>query len=156
MRTKFISNKEKQYEIIDRCDSCFVSMVDNEQKPYLIPMNFGREDDIIYLHCAPEGKKVDIIKEKPSLCLGFTTDHSLTHQHEKVACSYFMRYRSVIAHGKAEQIEDADEKIRILNIVMRKYTQKGNFEYSEPAIKNVQIYKVKMTEITAKTMGYND
>jgi nitroimidazol reductase NimA-like FMN-containing flavoprotein (pyridoxamine 5'-phosphate oxidase superfamily) len=155
MRTKFIKEEKQVFEIIDRCDTCFISMVDENNLPYLIPMNFGRDGDIIFLHSAPEGKKIEIINKNPELCIGFSTDHALVHQDKEVACSYFMQFRSVIAYGKAEQINDDDEKIRILNVVMKKYTGKGDFSYNSPAVKNVRIYKVKMREYSAKTMGYN-
>ena len=155
MRTKITKDEKQIFEIIDRCDSCFISMVDEDRLPYLIPMNFGREKNIIYIHSAPEGKKIDIINKNPNLCIGFTTDHSLTHQDKEVACSYFMRFRSVITYGKAEQITDNNEKIRILNIFMKKYTGEDNFSYNSPSIKNVQVYKVEMHKSTAKTMGYN-
>ena len=62
---------------------------------------------------------------------------------------------SVITYGEAEQVTDNDEKTRILNVFMKKYTGKEDFAYNLPSIKNVQVYKVKMRESTAKTMGYN-
>jgi uncharacterized protein len=155
MRTKFITDEKQIFEIIDRCDSCFISMVDGKNRPYLIPMNFGREEDILYIHSAPEGKKIDIINKNPNLCIGFTTDHSLTHQDKDVACSYFMRFRSVITYGEAKDVIDNDEKTRILNIIMKKYTGQDDFSYNLPSIKNVQVYKIKMRNSTAKTMGYD-
>jgi hypothetical protein len=64
-----------------------------------------------------------------------------------------MKYRSVLAFGKVEFIEDIEEKIKCLNIIMQHYA--GNdFHYNMPALKNVKVYKIKINKITGKEFGY--
>lgn len=53
MKTVIIENKEQVEEIISRCDICFVGITDLEGNPYVIPMNFGYQDGVIYLHSGP-------------------------------------------------------------------------------------------------------
>ena len=144
---------ENAKQVIDKCEACFVGMTDLENKPYVLPFNFGYEDQTIYLHSGPGGKKLDVLKNNPHVCISFSTDHELFHRHEPVACSYGMRYRSVLAFGKVEFIEDFDEKVRILNIIMRKYTGK-EFDYNAPAVNNVVIFKVKPEKIETKISNY--
>lgn len=139
-------------QIIDKCDSCFLAMVDQEGKPYLLPFNFGYEDDTIYLHSDPKGKKIDILKNNPDVCVAFSTDHKLFFRHETVACSYGMDYRSVLAYGKVIFIDDYDEKMKVLNIIMRKYTDK-EFSFNAPAVNNVAVYKVEISKIEGKVSG---
>ncbi len=153
MATNMINNPEKIREIIDKCDTCYVGMVDTEGKPYVLPFNFGYEDGRIYLHMAPSGKKNDILPQNPDVCVAFSTDHELFHRHETVACSYGMKYRSVLAYGKAVKIEDYDEKVRIMNVTMQKYTGK-DFSYNPPAINNVTIYTIEVAKIEGKLSGY--
>ena len=105
MRARVISEKKELVDILQRCQYCHLAMVDLEGKPYVIPMNFGFKDDMIYLHGAQHGKKIDIMKEHPEVCINFTTDHILRYQNEEVACSWSMKYRSVLCYGKAEFIE---------------------------------------------------
>ncbi len=140
-------------EVIDKCDCCFVAMVDQDNKPYVLPFNFGFENNTIYLHSAPMGKKIDILKTNPTVCVSFSTDHKLFHRHDNVACSYGMRYRSVLAQGKVVFVEDYDQKVEILNIIMRKYTGK-DFAYNAPSVNNVCIYKVEIDEIETKISNY--
>ncbi len=153
MQPKTISDKSKIKAIIDKCDVCYLGMVDTDNKPYVLPFNFGYKDEVIYLHSARDGKKMDILNQNPDVCVTFSTDHKLFHRHEQVACSYGMRYRSVLAYGKVVFIDDFDQKKEVLNIIMRKYTGK-NFDYNPPAVNNVAIYKVEINKIEGRELGY--
>ena len=153
MAINMISNPEKIRGIIDKCEVCYVGMVDPEGKPYVLPFNFGYEDGSIYLHMAQQGKKMDVLRNNPHVCVAFSTDHKLFHRNEGVACSYGMHYRSVLAYGKAVFIEDYDEKVRIMNVTMEKYTGK-KFSYNAPAINNVAVYHIEVSKIEGKLSGY--
>ncbi len=152
MRSRMTYDKHEIKEIIDKCDACFLAMVDPEGKPYVLPFNFGYENDTLYLHSDQKGKKMDVLKNNPNVCVAFSTDHKLFFRHETVACSYGMDYRSVLAYGKVVFIEDYDEKVRVLNIIMRKYAGK-EFRYNTPAVNNVAVYKVEITKIEGKVSG---
>jgi nitroimidazol reductase NimA-like FMN-containing flavoprotein (pyridoxamine 5'-phosphate oxidase superfamily) len=145
-------DKKEIQDIIDKCDTCFIGMVDPEGKPYVLPMNFGYEDGVIYLHSAKTGRKIDIMKDNPEVCIAFSTDHNIFFRNETVACSYGMDYRSVLAYGKVVFVDDYEEKARILNVIMRKYTGK-DFSYNAPAVNNVEIYKVEPEKIEGKVSG---
>src|SRR3989339_641446 len=80
--------------ILKKCKICRVGMVDVDT-PYVLAMNFGYEDQTLWLHCAKEGKKVDILKHNNKVCIEFDTDHKLFARHEQVACSWRFAYRSV-------------------------------------------------------------
>ena len=123
-------------------------MVDGD-KPYVIPMNFGYKDKTIYFHGAPEGQKIDVLHKNNNVCITFDIDHKLRYRDEHVACSWSMRFRSVVLSGKAIFIEDYNEKIDCLNIIMENYSDK-KFNYNSPAVKNVKIWKVEINEITGK------
>ncbi len=153
MQSKIIQSKEEMYAIIDKCDVCNVAMTDLDGKPYLLPFNFGRKDNSIYLHSGPEGKKLSILKTNPSVCIAFSNSYSLYNQHESVACSYGMMFRSVLVFGEVEFINAYQNKIDILNIVMNQYVKK-DFSYSEPAVNNVIIMKVEIIKMTGKKRGY--
>jgi len=121
--------------------------------PYVIPMNFGYKDDIIYMHGAQQGKKIDILKQHPAVCINFTTDQELRYQDEKVACSWSMKYRSVLCYGKVEFITAPDEKIAAMHLVMAQFTD-GEFNFNLPAIRDVNVWKIKITKYEGRTYGY--
>ena len=153
MKNRVIQLKEEIERIIQQCDVCNLAMVDLENKPYVIPMNFGYEQDAIYLHSAQTGRKMDILAKNRQVSLSFSTDHELRWQSEKVACSYSMKYRSVLASGRVEFIEDPDEKVSALNIIMKNYTDR-EFTYNDPAIREVAVFKVVVEKLEGRAYGY--
>lgn len=154
MKSREITLQPLIDEIISKCIFCSVAMTDKNGEPYLIPMNFGYESGIIYLHSAPEGKKVDLLKSNSRVCINFSSDLELRHQHPEVACSYSMKYRSVLAWGNVEFIYDHTEKRRILDLIMKQYTNRSGFRYNDPAVKNVLIYKIVADRMTCRVYGY--
>lgn len=152
MKTVVLDEQEKVEEIISRCDICYVGMVDSENNPYVIPMNFGYQDGVIYLHSGPTGHSIDILNHNNNVCITFSIDHELVFQHPQVACSYRMKAKSVICRGKVHFIENLEDKRNALNIIMKQYSDK-TFEYSDPAVKNVKIWEIPIDSISAKEYG---
>lgn len=152
MKTLIHTEKEQIEAIIRSCKVCFVGMADTDGTPYVIPMNFGYRDGVIYLHSAQEGRSISILECNPKVCITFSTDHDLVYQHPEVACSYSTRSKSVIASGEVRFEEDFDRKTEALDIIMKQYTDK-EFKYSDPAVKNVKIWVVDAQEITCKEFG---
>lgn len=153
MRSRVLDHKPELVRIIDKCQICHIAMVDLEGKPYVLPFNFGYENEVFYLHSAPAGKKIEIFKKNPDLCISLSTDYLLRSQNEDVACSYAWKYRSVLAYGKVEFIEDRDEKIKAFNILMKNYTDR-DFNYSDPAVRDVCVYKVVVEKMEGRAYGY--
>jgi nitroimidazol reductase NimA-like FMN-containing flavoprotein (pyridoxamine 5'-phosphate oxidase superfamily) len=153
MKNRPIIFKPELEAIIRKCQTCCIAMVDPEGKPYVIPMNFGFADGHVYFHGSAKGKKVDVLKNKADVCIAFSTDHELRYVTEEVACSWSMRYRSVLVYGKAEFVENPEEKIDILNIIMAHYAER-KFEYNAPSIKEVMVFKVRIDKIDGRLYGY--
>jgi len=153
MRHRPLNGKSEILDVIGRCQVCHVAMVDQEGDPYLVPMNFGFSDDIIYLHSAQEGKKIDCLKHHPYVCINFTIDHVLRYQNENVACSWSMKYRSVNCYGTVEFLEDPEEKRMALDIIMKQYTDR-QFSYNPPSIREVRCWKIKVSRFDGRAYGY--
>lgn len=152
MVTINIQEREFIEKTIKACKECFVGMIDTEGLPYVIPMNFGFKDDVVYLHSGLEGNAVRSLTANPNICITFCTESEITHQNEEVACSYRVKGSSVICRGQVEFIEDFDQKVEVLNILMEQYTNRP-FKYSDPAVRNVKIWKVEVTSISGKIFG---
>ncbi len=153
MKNRALDNPRDLIDIIEKCDVCYVSMVDNENKPYVIPMNFGFANNTILLHGAKQGKKIDILKNNPNVCIVFSTDHQLRWQNEEVACSWSMKYRSVLAFGQVEFIDDNKEKEILLHQFMKSYSPK-NFKFSKPSLEEVQLIKVPVDKMEGRAYGF--
>lgn len=154
MKVRAIESLATKEEVINKCEVCNIAMVDLENMPYVLPFNFAYKDQVLYLHSAPEGRKIDVLNSNNRVCVSFSADHKLYHQNENVACSYSMRYKSVLLYGEVLFIEDLDKKEEILNLIMEKYTSRGDFNYSLPALKNVKIMKIPVDRLDGRAFGY--
>lgn len=153
MRRREITSESELFEIIGRCQWCHMGMADTNANPYVVPMNFGFRDRTVYLHGARHGKKISFLTANPRVCLNFSTDHLLRYQNENVACSWSMKYRSVIVYGNAEFIEDVDEKTAALEIIMSQYTA-NSFKFNPPSLREVNVWKVRIETIEGRSFGY--
>jgi len=154
MKSRSDVSKSEIEQIINSCIVCHVSMIDNEGLPYVLPFNFAFKDERLYIHCAPEGKKIEAWTNNPKVCVAFSNDYQMRIQNEEVACSYSMRYRSVLIHGEVSPIVDYDQKIAVLNLVMEKYSGKSDFCYSKPAVDNVKVFEVMINKLEGRIYGY--
>jgi nitroimidazol reductase NimA-like FMN-containing flavoprotein (pyridoxamine 5'-phosphate oxidase superfamily) len=154
MRTSFITDKNEIEAVIHKCDVCFVGMIEKDGSPYVIPMNFGYVDGDIILHSGPHGKHLELVENDSRVCVTFSSGHRLVYQHPDVACSYSMTSKSVLCKGNVSFVEDIDEKEQLMNVLMHNYT-KREFKYSQPALRNVKVWKVNVTEMTCKSFGQN-
>lgn len=154
MKSRSDLTKSDIDSIINGSEVCHVSMIDNDGLPYVLPFNFGYREGKLYIHSGADGKKIEIWKQNPTVCVAFSNGYQMRIQNESVACSYSMRYRSVLIHGKIQQIDEVDEKKRVLNIIMAKYTGKEDFEYSIPAISNVKVFEIVYEKTEGRSYGY--
>jgi nitroimidazol reductase NimA-like FMN-containing flavoprotein (pyridoxamine 5'-phosphate oxidase superfamily) len=51
--------------IIEEAPVCRIGLADGGM-PYIVPMNFGLGENCLYLHCATEGRKLDILRKNGS------------------------------------------------------------------------------------------
>ena len=59
---KEITDRKQINSILDEAVVLHLALVDGEW-PYLVPVNFGYRDKAIYIHCAREGKKLDLARK---------------------------------------------------------------------------------------------
>jgi nitroimidazol reductase NimA-like FMN-containing flavoprotein (pyridoxamine 5'-phosphate oxidase superfamily) len=148
---KEITVKTDIEEIIDKAEFCSLAMCDGE-KPFAVPMNFGYENGKVYFHSAREGKKIEILKKNSAVCIHWAADTELSGKEEP--CSWTMKFRSVIAEGTASFVSDSAEKTKALNLIMKKYSGRGDFEFPANALNSVEIIRIDISAMTGKKSGY--
>ncbi|NSW45201.1 MAG: pyridoxamine 5'-phosphate oxidase family protein [Bacteroidales bacterium] len=149
---KDIIRHDEMVDIIKRCKICHVGFVDGD-KPYVLGFNFGFDGNKIYLHCAKEGYKLDILAKNNHVCVYFDTDHEFFARHEEVACSYRMRYKSVMVMGKASIVNNLQQKENALKVFMKQYSDR-EFQFSKPALENVNIIVIEIEKMTGRKFEY--
>jgi nitroimidazol reductase NimA-like FMN-containing flavoprotein (pyridoxamine 5'-phosphate oxidase superfamily) len=115
-------------------------------------MNFALDDDDIILHMAQSGKKWNILKNNPHVCICWVLGEKIAWQDVGVACSYRVKSKSVIVDGKAEIINDHSEKLKCMENLMAQYSNLP-FKFSVPSINNVGVVKVHIEKISGKKFG---
>ena len=136
--------------VIESAKVCRLGMCD-DGIPYIVPMCFGYEGNVIFLHCAKEGRKIEFLKSNSTVCFEFESDCEVKIGDKP--CSFSMRYRSVIGYGEASFVEGLEAKHKALEIIMKQYTQ-GQFTFPEEALGTIAIIRIQIAEITGKKSGY--
>lgn len=148
-REREVTDRDEILHILDESKIVHLGLVD-EDEPYIVPMNYGYTMDdgmTIYLHSATKGYKLDLIRKNPKVFVEMVCDCALIEG--KMACQYGMAYRSLMAKGTAEIIEDVEEKKRALSILMKTQTGK-EFAFNDKLVSIVSVIKIEVTEYTAK------
>ena len=134
-------------EILKESEICRLAMMDGN-RPYLLPFNYGYRDGYIYIHCAPEGKKLDLLRKNPEVC--FEIEHTAELIKADKACNWSELYRSVVGYGRVEIIRDLADKVLGLEIIMKSNGAHGPQEFNDRHVNACLILKLKITEITGK------
>jgi len=145
---KQITDRTDIDEIIRGSRACHLAMCDG-QHPYVVPLCFGYDGSALYFHCAREGRKIDILCKNPKVCVEFDIPGDTVEADE--ACVWGLKYRSVIAIGRAELIESAAEKREGLRCLMNQYApSRQSWSFPDAAVDRVTIVKVLIEEITGR------
>ena len=123
-------------EILKQAKICRLAMIDNGL-PYILPFNFGYRENCIYIHSAPAGKKIDLLRENPLVC--FEVEEKTEIITDEVACKWSTMYRSVVGYGNVEIITDFNEKTKGLEIIMAQHGASGKLKF-DPGKLNLLLY----------------
>ncbi len=149
-KDKEIRDRGWMEEILDRAQVIRVAMAAGGE-PYLVPMNFGYRDGKVYLHSAPEGRKIDMLQSNPRVFLEATADTELVSGDRP--CGFGMRYRSVTASGTARILAERQEKMKALDIIAEKYAGfTGTME--DTAVDGTAVIVIDIVEMSGKQSGW--
>jgi nitroimidazol reductase NimA-like FMN-containing flavoprotein (pyridoxamine 5'-phosphate oxidase superfamily) len=137
-------------DIIGRSMVCRLGLCE-DGRPYLVPLCFGYRYRVLYFHTAKEGKKLDILRRNQRVCFEFDIDHEIVRGED--ACSWGMKYRSVVGFGKAVFVDEPVSKREALDVIMQHYAG-SSFEYPEALVEITEILKVEIESMTGKISGY--
>lgn len=125
-----------------------LALVDEDGYPYAIPVNYvwdGR--DRLYIHCAPEGKKLRALVAHAEVCFSVVGEVRL--QAAALTCEY----ESVVLRGKAHLCRDDAERWEALMLLLDKLAPEYKEKSIEPTKKSfprVAIICIELTEFSGK------
>jgi nitroimidazol reductase NimA-like FMN-containing flavoprotein (pyridoxamine 5'-phosphate oxidase superfamily) len=142
-------------KIIKESEICRIGFCDNNQA-YIVPVNYAYDNNCLYIHSAPEGRKIDFIKKNPYVC--FEIEYKPEIKAHEIPCKWTTKYRSVIGYGSITIINEGAGKKEGLDYIMSKYLKKidFNYEYKKETLKKLVILKIEIEKIAAKQSGIWD
>lgn len=145
-----ITSQEELLQIWKQCMVCRIAMVDGD-RPYVVPMNFGATLEggaiTLYLHGAKAGRKLDILRKNPRVCVEVDCGHGLIEAEK--ACGYGYNFAGVLGEGKAEILKDPSEKIHGLSVLMEQQTGK-KFSFTAAEADTVCVLRIRFDQVTGK------
>lgn len=147
---QIIDNKMLE-TILNESIICRIGMC-KDNMPYVVPMNFAHHDNVLYLHAAKTGRKMTIINENPNVC--FEMEHKTEVTSAPTSCGWSMKYYSIIGHGIASFVTDAEDKAEALDLLMEKYAGGKRNSYPDEVLGKVAIIRIDITGMTGKKSGY--
>ena len=144
----------QRVDILRVLDSCAVMHLGlcKEGQPYVVPLNFGWEEEdgqlFIYFHGAKAGKKQAWIAEGAKCFVAFTGDNAIIPGTD--ACDWSANYASVMVSGFVRPMDDETQKLHGLDLIMRRCGYSGRPQYSPESLRATQVYQIKALEVTGK------
>lgn len=122
--------------------------ISKDDEPYMVPISFVYFKEKIYFHSAREGQKIDYLSTNSRVC--FEVDEFLGIRKGYTPCTSTVKYRSVIAFGKASFIEDVELKKEALRRLEKKYMGASSGSYDEGTFERTLLVAIAVERITGK------
>ena len=122
-----------------------------KDQPYVVPVNFLYSEGKIYFHSASKGQMYEYMKTNPQVC--FEVDEIGKTVPNADPCKFSFTYKSVIAFGKVNFVQDSAEKVRILTKLAEKYdTEKMvNEDVTVDKLGDVAVGEITIERMTGKS-----
>lgn len=141
---------ETIYRILDQEVCCHVGFV-HEGYPVVIPTGYGRYEDHLYLHGSTASRMMKNLSQGLDICITVTRVNGIVLA--KSAFHHSMNYESVVIFGKAQLIEDEEEKMFSMECLTNHIIPGRWEEVRQPNAKEIKattMLKVSLAEASAK------
>ena len=131
-------NKTDAEKLIEKCNFGHLACVLKKGEPYLVPINYLFLEGNIYVHTLP-GKKLNALRANGKICL----------QVDEIQND--CRWQSAIAFGEFEEINEPQQRLKILQKFSEKFERLTPVEaMSEENWKDspIVIFRINIRKIT--------
>jgi nitroimidazol reductase NimA-like FMN-containing flavoprotein (pyridoxamine 5'-phosphate oxidase superfamily) len=138
------------FEILEEAFICHVGFI-VDGKPVVIPTSYCRVGDDLYIHGSAASRMLRSLEEGIDVCVTVTLIDGLVLARS--AFHHSINYRSVVIFGKAQVVNDPDEKTRVLH-AFTEHVVPGRWEDVRPPDENelraTLVLKLPLAEVSAK------
>ena len=145
-REKAVTDPAALEQILWQGKVCQLALVDLPV-PYIVPLNYGYREGVLYFHSAPEGHKLELLRRQPLASFSVVVDLGIVEAEE--ACNWGARFRSVLGYGRIEFIEGRSAKQEALQLLMAQYAE-GTFTFAPAAVDGTTLFKLIIEEMSGK------
>jgi nitroimidazol reductase NimA-like FMN-containing flavoprotein (pyridoxamine 5'-phosphate oxidase superfamily) len=145
-----IKDKSVIEQIMANAEVCRLGLC-KDNKPYVVPVNFGYDGAKVYFHTALEGKKIDYFGANNRVCFEVEQDVEIAPNAER-ACKWATHYKSVIGFGTVQEVVEPAMKIDALNKIMEHYSQR-QWTFEEQAVARTRLWAITIEEIAGKAFA---
>lgn len=142
-----IGDKRVLEEILRGAVICRMAMLDGDM-PYILPFNYGYRDGCLYIHSAPEGRKIELLGKNNRIC--FEVEDVPEIIKGERACDWTTRYRSVVGYGEVEILSNKEARQHGLEVIMAQHGAPELVEFSSKNLDRMVILKVTITSMSGK------
>lgn len=139
------------YAVIDRCGYGTAAFSTGAGAPYCIPLSLVRVGDELYFHCALQGRKVELLRGDPRVCVCFTADADPAYVPEKN--EYTTYFSSAVVHGVAFEVTDPERKTAVLRALCEKLTPEHMEGFDQAVARSLShtgVWGIHMVEAVGK------
>lgn len=133
-------------ELLGRGEHGVLAVIDEDGRPYGVPLNYVYFNDAVYVHCALQGKKLTAIEANSQVCF------TVVGNTQVLADQFATNYESVIVFGSASVV-DAAEKEAALEAIIQRYSAdylEAGLAYIEKFRAATQVVRISVELITGK------
>lgn len=140
--------QEKAIRLLENGEYGILSMQAPEGGGYGIPINYVWDGkNSIYLHCAPEGKKLRCIESSPevSFCIVGRT--------QVIPGKFTTAYESIILSCRVERLFSQEERWQALDCFLNKYSPENKttgMKYAEKSFDRTGIIRLEILSMSGK------
>ena len=143
-------DRETVFKILDEAFVCHVGFVVDGQ-PYVIPTNYGRVGETLYLHGSAASRMLRTLSEGIPVCVTVTLVDGLVLARS--AFHHSANYRSAVILGTARLVSEPAEKMEALRL-FTEHIMKGRWEQirqpNEQELKGTTVLALPIEEVSAK------
>src|SRR5208282_5654694 len=145
-----VYDRDAVNQILDEALLCHVGFAVDGQ-PYVIPMSYGRDGDVLYIHGSPASRMLRHLEQGVPVCITVTLVDGLVLARS--VFNHSMNYRSVIILGTAKLVDDPAEKLaalRALSEHILPHRWDDSRQPNEKELKATSVLRLPINELSAK------
>ena len=138
-------------QVIDNSTHGVLSIIDENNEPYGIPLSIVRDENNLYFHSASGGKKVKAFEKNSIVSVAFVGQIKIPENYSQeeldeiakdkskfstlVSKVFTTEYESAIVKGQIQLVDNEDEKLKAMKLICQKYTP-TKMDYFNAAIES--------------------